>query len=394
MSQLGKCTPLVMEVMGTSQAGNCGHRSCHISCETTPVQPADGVAMRGGVEGKHGHGETLLAIGRVAAPQGHQLLEIDSDRAAIFVEIVVHQAGIEQVDTRRNRRVRGEDVVGSRGLHRLVPRQAVILHQHSHALEGQKRGMPLVHVEHRRLQAQSLEGAHASDAQDDLLADARIGVAAIERIGDVPILGQQILRDIGVEQVKLHSPDFQLPHLNHYVAGGQLDGYLEFLVIRGARRRDGHGVEIVGGVALVLPSIRVQHLAEVALLIQQADAHQGQIEIAGRFQVVAGQDAQAAGIDGEALGQSVFGGEISDELAVGRGRNGGFDACVETLACHVVQRQVTRVSGQFVEQRLGGATQHQHGVVAALGPESRIHAPEDGADHGLPTPHEITGQLR
>src|SRR5579872_3689662 len=34
LSQLIRCTPFVMEVIGTSQTGSRGHRSCHISCET------------------------------------------------------------------------------------------------------------------------------------------------------------------------------------------------------------------------------------------------------------------------------------------------------------------------------------------------------------------------
>ena len=51
-----------MEVMGTSQTGSCGHKSWNISCETCAVQAAHGVAVGGGVQGQHGHGEALVAV--------------------------------------------------------------------------------------------------------------------------------------------------------------------------------------------------------------------------------------------------------------------------------------------------------------------------------------------
>ena len=40
--------------------------------------------------------------------------------------------------------------------------------------------MAFVHVEDGRLEAQRLQGAQAADAQHDLLADARVDVAAVE----------------------------------------------------------------------------------------------------------------------------------------------------------------------------------------------------------------------
>ena len=90
-------------------------------------------------------------------------------------------------------------------------------------------------------------------------------------------------------------------------------------------RLNGQRVEIVIGIAFLLPAVGIQILPEVALLIEQADADQREVQIAGGFQMIAGEDAQAAGIDGQALGEAVLGGEIGDQLAVG-GR-GGPCAC-------------------------------------------------------------------
>ena len=60
----------------------------------------------------------------IAAAERHQLLEIDSHFGAVLGEIVIHQAGVEQVDAGRHGRVRGEDVAGARRLQRLVEGQA------------------------------------------------------------------------------------------------------------------------------------------------------------------------------------------------------------------------------------------------------------------------------
>src|ERR1039458_8849761 len=53
------------------------------------VEAADGVAVGRGIEGQHGHGEGFVAVGGVAAADGHQLLEIDRHFPAVFGEVVV-----------------------------------------------------------------------------------------------------------------------------------------------------------------------------------------------------------------------------------------------------------------------------------------------------------------
>ena len=50
--------------------------------------------------------------------------------------------------------------------------------------------------------------------------------------------------------------------------------------------------EVVLGVALLLPAVDVEVLAEVALAVHQADADERQAEVAGALEVVAGEDAR------------------------------------------------------------------------------------------------------
>ena len=110
-------------------------------------------------------------------------------------------------------------------------------------------------------------------------------------------------------------------------------------------RRQRQGVEIVDRVAFLLPAVGIQKLAEIALLVEQAQADQRIVLVARGLQMVAGEDAQAAGIDRQALGEAVLGGEIGDQLAIG-GRRALAHAGVVGLAGLLIERQVARVGGR------------------------------------------------
>ena len=67
----------------------------------------------------------------------------------------------------------------------------LLLHQHADPLDRQERRVAFVHVEDGGLEVQRLQRAQAADAEHDLLADARVDVAAVQRIGDVAVLVAQ-----------------------------------------------------------------------------------------------------------------------------------------------------------------------------------------------------------
>ena len=71
-------------------------------------------------------------------------------------------------------------------------------------------------------------------------------------------------------------------------------------------------MKIVDLVKVLLPAVHVQVLLEIAQLVEQPDAVEIEVQVAGRLDVVAGQDAQAAGINGQRVAQAVFGGKIGD----------------------------------------------------------------------------------
>ncbi len=124
---------------------------------------------------------------------------------------------------------------------------------------------------------------------------------AVEPVCDRPqVVG--VLVDVGVQQVQLHPPDVRHPELGDQGLPGQVDGDPGPV-----HRREGHGVGVHHGVALFLPAVSVEPLAEVALPVQQAHADHRYPKAASRLQVVAGQDPEAAGVLRQRLGDAELG---------------------------------------------------------------------------------------
>ena len=82
--------------------------------------------------------------------------------------------------------------------------------------------MALVGVEDLGVDAEGVEGADAADAEQDLLAQPVLGLAAVEPVGDVAQVGR-VLVDVGVEEVERHPADLGLPHPGDEGGAGQVD---------------------------------------------------------------------------------------------------------------------------------------------------------------------------
>ena len=79
-----------------------------------------------------------------------------------------------------------------------------------------------------------------------------------------------------------------------------------------AQRHDRQLARIVIRVHRLLPAIRIDDLAEVALAIQQADSKDRYAQIACGLELVARDVAEAAGVDGQRLLQHELHAEVSD----------------------------------------------------------------------------------
>ena len=87
---------------------------------------------------------------------------------------------------------------------------------------------------------------------------------------------------------------------------------------------------------LLLPAVAGEGLAEVAVPVEQPDADQRYAEVAGGLEMVAGEDAEAAGVLRQGGGDAELGREVGD----GGGEFGALPVC----ACACCLRLVPAVA--------------------------------------------------
>ena len=160
------------------------------------------------------------------------------------------------------------------------------------------------------------DGPYAADAEQHLLGEPVVAAAAVQPVGDLALVAA-VLLDVGVEQQQRHPADLGHPDLGEQRATGQrhLDPDRAVVVVQQGQRQR---IRVEQRIALLLPAGGVQRLPEVALPVEQADADDRHAEVAGRLQVVAGQDPQAAGVLRQHLGDAELGREVADALRRGR----------------------------------------------------------------------------
>ena len=98
--------------------------------------------------------------------------------------------------------------------------------------------MALVQVPDGRRWPERAQRADAADAEDDLLLDARLAVAAVQARRERAI-PRGVLFEIGVEQVQLDAAQPDAPHGHEHRAVAERDGGDARLAVGGRRRLDG-----------------------------------------------------------------------------------------------------------------------------------------------------------
>ena len=360
------------------------------------VQLGDAVARAAQPKGEHGQAQRLVVVVRVLAAEGEELLPGQAQPGPIVLEVLVDQPGLEGVVAGRDGGVGGEHV---RRRHRLAGRlegDAPLLHQNADALEAEEGGVALVHVEHVGLDAQELQGPHPAYAEENLLADPHFLVAAVELAGDLAILGR-VLRHVGVQQVQGDPAHADVPDLGLDVPPGELHLHHGRRVVA-EHLGDGEIVEVVPREQLELPSVGVEALAEVALLVQQSHPHQRDAQLGGALEVVARQHAQAARVDRQRLGQAELGAEIRDPRAVGgavvvRPPRAAGEVVLQLVVGAAELGHEPGVPTARIEPLLADLPEHGDGVVTGAFPQVGVEAAEHIADLPAPGPAEVHGQL-
>ena len=135
------------------------------------------------------------------------------------------------------------------------------------------------------------------------------------------------------------------------------------------------------------------------MLIQQSHRNQRDSKIAGRFQMVARQNAESAGENGNALRQPEFRRKVSHpqsfHLAVGAPVPCGFGSHIgiQFASGSRQVRQKGFVAGQRLQLPLFQQAEHAHGIVPRSLPEIAVQAAEQFDGAMVPGPSKIMGQL-
>ncbi len=109
--------------------------------------------------------------------------------------------------------------------------------------------MALVGVEDLGVESQGFQGADTADAEEDLLAQPVLHVAAVEAVGHGTDLVGVVL-DVGIEEVERDAPDVGPPHLGLQRLAGQVDPHPDALA-----QGEGHGPRVLVREALLLPAV-------------------------------------------------------------------------------------------------------------------------------------------
>src|SRR6202000_3000845 len=124
--------------------------------------------------------------------------------------------------------------------------------------------------------------AHAADAEENFLHDARGAVAAVNARREIAIK-LLVLRQIRIEQINgaaaaVHAPDLEV-HGGH----ADLDIADQAVALRVHERfeRDVVGVDRI--VKFRLPIVRINGLLKITFAIEQTDADETEAEVAGGF---------------------------------------------------------------------------------------------------------------
>ncbi len=259
--------------------------------------------------------------------------------------------------------------------------------------------MALVGVEHLGLgvAGQARERPHrtdAADAEEELLEQPVLGGAAVQPVGH---LAQRlgVVLDVGVEQEQRHPAHLRHEHPRDQVGlVGHRQAHLRGGSVSLTKERDRQPVGVEHRVGLLLPALAGELLAEVAVLVEQPDADQRDAEVARGLEVVAGQDAEAAGVLRQHRGDAVLGREVGDRLGcVGAGLllepALAGEVLLEVGVRQLEAAQEALVGGQLLEAGGRHGAERLHRVATTRGPQLVVDGREDVLGLGVPRPAQV-----
>ena len=166
--------------------------------------------------------------------------------------------------------------------------------------------MPFVEMDDPRHDPQRRERSHTADTQQQLLANPHPFVATVKPRRQFTIL-RRISFNVGIEQEQRVSADGELPDSGDHAPRPRLQPDAHRLTVLADRLTKRQFRVIDVDVVLLLPTVEIEPLAEIPLVVAQSDADQRDVEIGSALDVIARQDAQSAGIDRHRFVQAELG---------------------------------------------------------------------------------------
>ena len=279
------------------------------------VQSADAVDVPRATDRETGRPEWLGVVAGNDPTKPKQPLKADAQLGQITApvrKILREQLRGKGIESCRHRGVRREHGARARRPERGREGQSQGLHRAARALEDRQRGVSLVEMTGPHLKTERVEQPPPADPEHDLLAQPGFGGGVVELAGDAPV-DRIVHGHIAVEQVERRPAHCRTPRPQPEGASRQVDGDPQPVAPTGERGLDRQRRRIVVGIKLVLSPFRIQHLTEVALLIEQTDSHERHAEIARRLQVISGEHTKPARVERQRLADSELHAEVRGE---------------------------------------------------------------------------------
>src|SRR2546428_4300394 len=147
------------------------------------MQPADPDRLVGEAEGGVRRAEPLARIAGGVPAEVLEAMEGEAPLRHIGAEEVPHQAGVEVVAARRDRRVSGEDDARAGDEPRLFEGHLTRSPELPDPLDCAEEAVSLVEMKHARVETERAQDTNAADAEHDLLAQATVRFGHVEAVG-------------------------------------------------------------------------------------------------------------------------------------------------------------------------------------------------------------------
>jgi hypothetical protein len=252
-------------------------------------------------EAHHRHVEEVRFAARIGLhSQSQNAFDVNAREFRVGAEVPGHQFPVEAVDSGGHGGVGREDRARPDRLERGVEIQ-VLIRQFVNSFQAKKSRVPLVRMEHLGLRvprqpAVRTHGTHPADAEQHLLEQPVLAAAAVEPVRHAP-LAEVVLLYVRVEHQQRNPADLGQPDTGvEGLPAGEGQGHLRGGAVGLAQQGDGQFVRVQDRIVLLLPAVPGQRLPEVAVPVEESDTDQGYAEVAGRLEMVPGEDAEAAGV--------------------------------------------------------------------------------------------------